>query len=317
MRESAQEIEAQAARWIVRIDRYGDRPSLRAEIEAWSAVDDRRRGALLQAEALWALHAADAASQDAVAARDRANDRVTENRERRRLLLGGAGVAATLVAGAAIPRWGNRYATAIGEIRRVPFADGSLAAINSASVIEVDLGKAKRSVRIERGEAWFQVAKDAHRPFLVNAGRARVQAIGTAFAVRRRDGGVDVLVTEGVVEAWNEGDSERRVRLAAGAHAFIAADARISEISQATSDLDHTLAWRRGEIDLAGRTLGEAVAEFNRYNVRKIVIVDPALEGQRLYGVFRTDDPEGFAATVQRTLGVPVDLRQPENITVG
>src|SRR3546814_19688281 len=66
--------------------------------------------------------------------------------------------------------------------------------------------------------AWFQVAKDRARPFVVEVGDVRVRAVGTAFGVKRTAGGVDVQVTEGVVEVWRVGDEghiqrseERRV----------------------------------------------------------------------------------------------------------
>ena len=59
-----------------------------------------------------------------------------------------------------------------------------------------------RNVRIDKGEAWFQVAKDKKRPFVVAAGDVRVRAVGTAFSVRRLEEGADVQVTEGVVEVF-------------------------------------------------------------------------------------------------------------------
>src|SRR3546814_10056817 len=63
-------------------------------------------------------------------------------------------------------------------------------------------------ITLEEGEAWFQVAHDAHRPFVVDVGSVRIRAVGTAFSVRRNPEGVDVMVTEGVVETRSE---ERRV----------------------------------------------------------------------------------------------------------
>lgn len=71
-------------------------------------------------------------------------------------------------------------------------------------------------------------------------------------------------------------------------------------------EIDRALAWRSGKIDLAGETLADAVAEFNRHNRRKLVIADERLSGERLFGVFRTDDPDGFASAVYRSLGVRV-----------
>ncbi len=223
----------------------------------------------------------------------------------RALLAGGAAVAAS-VAGGLVFLNGRDYRTAVGEVRRLPLKDGSVAAINTASVLQVSLAPKRRLVRLDQGEAWFQVAKDPDRPFVVEAGRVRVQAVGTAFSVRRRASGADVLVTEGVVEAWVDGAEGASVRLKAGDKAFVADNAAIREAVSLPSEIDRTLAWREGKIDLAGETLGEAVAEFNRYNDRKLVVTDPAMAGQRLYGVFHMDDPEAFAHAVQASLGAEI-----------
>src|SRR3546814_10232647 len=114
------------------------------------------------------------------------------------------------MAGGVMLLGGTSYATSGGEIRRGPLADGSIAAINTASAIDVKLDDAARHVRVVEGEAWFQVARDKQRPFVVAAGRARVRAVGTAFSVRRRAGGADVLVTVGGVEVWADGAERHR-----------------------------------------------------------------------------------------------------------
>jgi transmembrane sensor len=67
-------------------------------------------------------------------------------------------------------------------------------------------------VDLAQGEAWFQVAKAPDRPFTVTAGRVRVQAVGTAFNVRRAGVGVDVVVTEGTVKVWSEGAEPQLVK---------------------------------------------------------------------------------------------------------
>jgi transmembrane sensor len=232
---------------------------------------------------------------------------------RRRLIFGGgAAIAASLAGGLFILTRPERFVTTVGEIRRIPLADGSTAAINTRSAIAVAMADDRRTIRLDQGEAWFQVVRDRGRPFVVEAGRVRVQAVGTAFAVRRRDSGADVLVTEGVVEAWADGAEGVKIRLAAGQRAFVADNAAIRQVPSAPSEVDRTLAWRSGRIDLAGETLGHAAEEFNRYNGRRIVIGDPRLADERFYGVFRTDDPEGFARAVHTSLEVPVSVGTDE-----
>jgi transmembrane sensor len=300
-RETADDIEAAAARWVWRRDQEGADPSLAAELESWLSADPRRRGAFLQAEAAWSL-LADAAAADVH------QDRLTLEPlrlPRRRVLLagGGAALAASLGGLGFALLDAKGYRTATGEVRRVPLKDGSVAAINTASALRVSLASDRRRIRLDHGEAWFQVAKDPKRPFVVEAGRVRVRAVGTAFSVRRRMDGADVLVTEGVVEAWADGAEAASVRLSAGDKAFVADNAAIRAAVAAPSEIDRRLAWREGRIDLAGETLGEAVAEFNRYNARKLIVSDADLARERLYGVFHTDDPQAFAEAVQSSLG--------------
>jgi len=143
-----------------------------------------------------------------------------------------------------------------------------------------------------------------------------VEAVGTAFSVRTRDSGADVLVTEGVVSTWVEGAEGHKVRIAAGERGFIAQDDAIERRTSTEGELERALAWRSGKIDLAGEPLREAVAEFNRYNDIQIVIADPAVAGMQFYGIFRTNDPEGFAKAVNQTLNVRV-VADGQHITIG
>lgn len=308
-------VEESAMRWVALMQcTWTD--ANEEDLAAWLAANPRGQGALLHAMAVW--ESLEAARTPSIA--PEVDQHVVSNsRFNRRWVLGGGGaaLAASIVSGVLIFRGRTSFATDVGEIRRVPLEDGSMAAINTSSEIEVSLGTKSRQVRITRGEAWFQVAKDKARPFVVEAGRVRVQAVGTAFSVRRRDGGVDVLVTEGTVEAWAAGAEGHRVRLSAGARAFVADDAGIREDPEIASAIDRTLAWRAGQIDLAADTLADATAEFNRYNRIKLVILDPRIADERIDGVFRTDDPEGFATTMRTTLDVPIDRSKPEEIGIG
>ncbi len=316
-RETASEIEAAAARWVIRLDRDGHTAQDIADLEAWLAGDDRRRGAWLAAQAAWLMldHARDAAGSPPISN----NRRSPSLLHRRGVLLAGLGAAAaaSVAGGVVLLGQSQRYGTVVGEVRRVPLTDGSTAAINTDSAVEVTMTEAQRTVRIARGEAWFQVARNPQRPFVVAAGVVRVRAVGTAFAVRLRPGGADVLVTEGVVETWIDGAENSRVRLQAGSRAFVSDDVPVEETQVVSAELDRLLAWRAGKLDLAGETLATAAGEFNRYNARKIEVA-PALADAQFFGVFRTDDPEGFARAVQASLGVPVSIgAHPAVIRIG
>src|SRR3546814_13896268 len=101
----------------------------------------------------------------------------------------------------------------------------------SSDVCSSDLVTMKPQVReiaLNDGEAWFQVAKDRARLFVVEVGDVRVRAVCTAFGVKRTAGGVDVHVPEGVVEARRVGDEGNIQCIAAGSRGFVARAARKS-----------------------------------------------------------------------------------------
>lgn len=308
-RETADEVEAEAIRWVWRLDREGRTPEMQAELDVWMAVDPRRKGALLQAEAVWEM-----LDRHDLQAESKVFGELLKERShvpRRAFLVGGGAALAASATGAvwlSTQRYlaGVSYETMQGEIRRVPLEDGSTATINTLSEIEVNMAPATRSVRVAKGEVWFQVAKDSRRPFIVDIGRIRVKAIGTAFSVRLREKGVEILVSEGVVETWIEGGDGHTVRVAAGSKASVLDSTSIQTVNVGPSEIDSQLAWRAGKVELLGETLKDAVAEFNRYNTHSLVIVDPTLASERFYGIFRTDDPVGFAFAVHRSLGVPI-----------
>jgi transmembrane sensor len=297
-----------AAAWVARMDATSDWTERdEAELQAWLDGDPLRQGALLQCQAAWSSldspRVAPAASRP----------------DRRRIWLSATGLMAASIAavGVYLAQAPDAYQTQVGEIRRVPLADGSVAAVNTASRLEFKVVDGRREAKLQRGEAWFQVAKDPRHPFVVEAGRVRVQAVGTAFSVRRGEAGAEVLVNEGVVEAWAAGAEGHRIRIGAGQRAFVTDDASITKVAASPSSVDRALAWRAGRIDLSNDRLGSAVAEFNRYNRAQIVLADASLAEERFDGVFRIDDPQGFAEAIALSLDLPVDRSDPQTIRIG
>ena len=326
--ETAEAIEQRAAEWVARLDRSGADPRAQAELAAWLADDERRRGAFFRAQAAW--HMLDRASVLRGGQLADELDPVTATQDpeaadlqpggawmsRRHMLWGGAAAAASIAAVVTgVSLWTGRaehIETAIGEIRRVPLKDGSLIAVNTATRLAVELRPEVRQVALVDGEAWFHVARDSARPFVVEAGQVRVQAIGTAFSVRRSTSGADVQVTEGMVEVWSVGDETNRRRVPAGSRMFVGDSAGPQRIIEASADIDRSLSWRSGQLIFDGDTLGQAAAEFNRYNAVQVRIEDPALSGERFVGRFRTNEPEAFARAAATILDAHADIGRDE-----
>lgn len=310
------EIDNEAFAWVVRRRmRALDRADM-AAFDAWYAADIRHRGAYARAQAIEnAMHIA--TGNHVVPAAENTRGRVLSRR--RNLVLGGLAASMAAVAGTfgyAALHQGTVLSTAKGEFRRVPLQDKSIASINSGSQIEVAFTRHQRRINLRKGEAWFEVAKDKSKPFIVAAGDALIRAVGTAFSVRRLAAGSEVLVTEGTVEVWSRDGTAARRLVSAGEHAFLARDAKAIPVTRQPDEVNRRLAWREGKLVLTRQTLGEAVADFNRYSPRTIVIVDPALRDQRLIGQYQLDAPELFARDVSLILDVPVEITT-EKILIG
>jgi transmembrane sensor len=292
-------IDDLASQWAARLDRGLDREE-QTNLGDWLAADRRHQGALLRAQA--ALSLLDRGRALSLPDDDGLSDGTTNRRQA--LRVGGGGIAAAIAAGLSWRFWpsGTPIATRVGEIRRLPLDDGSIAVVNSGSRMRVAFTRDRRDIELARGEAWFEVAHNRARPFTVTAGPLRVQAIGTAFDVRRRDATAEVVVTEGRVKVWSTASGITPMFVDAGNRATVSEGASIEVASLAPAASDQRLAWREGRIVLDDMTLAAAATEFNRYNVAQLE-VDPALADKQVVGWFRTDDLDGFASASAAMVG--------------
>jgi transmembrane sensor len=333
-RGSAQAVNDEAAQWVARIDRQPLDEVAKADLASWLASDVRHRGALFRAFAIWQTIAQNQTIDTEVwgllhqAEPFEAEPNVPEGVEigepeapdrsidRRRLLWGGSAAAASLIGvalltGLVSDSMGsnyNRIETQLGEMRKVPLRDGSLVVVNTASRLEVSQSSDVRRVQLDEGEAWFKVAKDKSRPFVVSAGDVRVRAVGTAFSVRRREDGADVQVTDGVVEVWSEARADKRIMIPAGTRAFVSDQVGGQGLVKDPADIERELSWREGVLKFQGSTLREAADEFNRYNMIKLQI-DPAIANEEIVGRFNSDEPDTFARVVSLTFNASVEKR--------
>ena len=308
-------LHDEAARWVARMDRSDWDEADEVELDGWLKSDPLAQGLLLRAQAGWIALDREMISY----APGNSSGWLSRIFQRRKILSGGAAaaLAASIVGVLVYSGTAGRYHTEMGEIRRVALEDGSTAAINTDSSIAVAYSDRLREVRIDKGEAWFQVKHDRTRPFLVEAGQVRVRAVGTAFSVRKRANGVEVVVTEGVVAAWKPENVADPVSASAGTRLFIPYAPKSTFEKSVDHSVERPLAWRNGEIEITALPLQDAGSEFNRYNRRQIVVANGAVARERVDGIFRTDDPEGFANAVRNLLDVPVDLSNPDKIVIG
>lgn len=308
--KSVEALEAEAAAWAARLDAAPDQPH--PELETWLAEDSKHAGALLRAQATLAMF--DRPSEEAEAPRP-------VRRWQRGAIFGGgaAALAASVAAIFLIGTPAESYETQVGEVRSLALGDGSSVAIDAKSRIAVRFGGAQRDIELETGKVLFRAAHDAGRPFRVIADNVVITDIGTAFQVTRDDAlrQVEVLVTEGAVRV---DAPSGRIELVAGQRArFAQTGTRRLQLQPdrvATAEIERTLAWRNGKLELNGETLDSAIAEYNRHSRVQLSVANPALGRESLYGAFRMDDAAGFARTVALGLGTEVQTG-PDGIVIG
>ena len=307
--ETAADIEQAAVTWLWKRNSTEWTMANEAELEAWIEGSTARAGAFLRAEAAWA-------SLDRLAWQD-APQSPRRSLTRRALWGMSAAAAATFIAG--IGFWASsttHYSSPKIDIQPVTLKDGSQAILDASTKLQVRMAGSERHINLSEGEAFFEVKPDKTRPFIVAAGKLRVQAVGTAFSVGVREGASHVVVTEGVVETWFTNKPSVRTRLSAGQVAHISPALDLISVQPNLGSGEHLLAWRYRKIDLDGETLSEAVGMFNRYNSLQISITDPTAAHRRLYGVFNADDPKAFARTAAMSVGVGATISD-DGIEIG
>lgn len=305
-----EQIERRAALWVLQRDRGELDSAARLELEAWLSADSRHREAYLGMADLWrlarGLKAWRAADGEVRMGRLPGHDGPARPRARRRFSL----AAACLVAVTAALFWYTQhrdtYSTPTGGYQRLVLADGSVVQLNTSTRMQVRFSSRERMVHLLSGEAHFEVARDAARPFAVLADDTMVRAIGTAFSVRLlgKDR-VDVLVTEGRVAVQSQG----KVSDLSAGDAARAASPGIAISPVDPADMARRLSWQAGMLQFRSEPLASVVAEFNRYNERQLQIEDPALAAVVVGGRFRTNDLESFVAAMRRMGRVRIEER--------
>lgn len=228
------------------------------------------------------------------------------------------------------------YATGVGEQRSIMLADGSTVDLNSRSKIKVRYSKRARAVDLVAGQALFRVVKDAARPFTVMSDRTVVRAVGTQFDVYKRRGGTVVTVVEGRVAiltgedaagsaepdpAASQPDAAARssvtipatgLVLAAGEQATVTADVATKTTRPSVAS---ATAWTERQLIFESASLAEVAEEFNRYNTRRLVIEDDALDSPRISVVFSSTDPSSLVRFL-RERGVAEVVETPAEIRI-
>lgn len=352
-RMTSVEIEQAAAVWLARRDRSDWSEADEAQFTRWLQASTAHRVAFVRLETMWStanrLKALGAGVRHGVVPAPgewhrsaflhkrsddtRSSDGLEESFEdppmaaaqrswrslpRVRGLAAAVLVATTLSVGWYLWPAGPAYRTPVGSVEAVALSDGSNVTLNTNSEIRVSMTDTERRIELKRGEAFFEVAKDPQRPFIVVAGDQRVVAVGTKFSVRRAESGaneVRVVVTEGRVRigpaAGGVGPELPAAEVAAGSIAR-SGGAGVLLDAKPARPVEEYLSWRSGYLMFRDTALADAIAEFNRYNSTKLVIEDRAIAEIQIGGNFRATNVDAFVRLLEDGFPIRVERHGDE-----
>ncbi|WP_288132600.1 FecR domain-containing protein [Microbulbifer sp.] len=308
-------IRERAADWLAR-QQGGAMSAAESDLlEQWLQADPRHRQAFVQCQHLSQMTDFLRDDPDLNAGLPEIRKSAEQRfRMRGRLRWLGA-VAATLLVAMAVVLGRDYYAieyyqTGIGDQRVVHLEDGSTLMLNTDSRVGVRYRRDQRALFLERGEAFFMVAKNPSRPFVVNVQGSQVRALGTAFNVALRAEKVRVAVTQGVVAVESEdmqGRSRQLAKMLPGQGVRYAANRPQDNSGVIPINLEKVTAWQTHRIYFDNERLEDAIAEYNRYTTRKMVLVGDALADQRISGVFNIGDADGLAFALEQSFGARIN----------
>ena len=219
------------------------------------------------------------------------------------------------------PGAANSFTTRAGEQMQVTLPDGSQVSLGAKSTLNVAYVAASRDVRLETGEAFFTVKKDASRPFRVHVLAGVLTAVGTAFDVRTTENRVRVAVTDGIVQINGAstalgagplsvgavGPAPSATRLKPGeAMSFVSAPGHPLESAPVMHvDPAEQTRWREGWLVYRDESLRDVLADVSRY-VNKDIIVSSSLVDVHFTGAVYTDSITEWLKSLPNAF--PVDV---------
>lgn len=176
-------------------------------------------------------------------------------------------------------------------IKELTLPDGTHVTLSRYSSLEYPekFTNDSRDVTIE-GEAFFDVTKDKHHPFIVHASTIQVEVLGTQFDVRAYtdDPYIRTTLLEGSVAVSHTGDSARTILEPNQMAIFHKATETIStEIISGASD---EVAWRKGHHIFNDKSLLAISNELSSYFNTPIQITDSSLQAYKLTARFEQNE---------------------------
>ncbi len=177
-----------------------------------------------------------------------------------------------------------------GQRVNIVLPDGTYMTLNADSKINIPetFHPNHREVFLTEGEAFFEVSSDPEWPFLVHTGKAVIQVLGTAFAIRSypEDEEIRVVVSEGSVSLSSRLDESTSTAISAGQLGRF--QSTVNQIvTEEVEDMDLFLSWINGFLKFKETTMKQVAVQLERkYNI-KVEFIEPELEQLKLTAEIR------------------------------
>ncbi|WEK29492.1 MAG: FecR domain-containing protein [Candidatus Pseudomonas phytovorans] len=291
----------QALEWCVRLQDAGVTQAEQAVFARWLEADPSHPAAWQRAQQVWRVsgvagHAHVAASP------------APRQRRPRRFSLGLASAAAVLVAVSVLAlspaRWAD-YRTEVAQVRSWTLEDGSTVQLAPQSALDVRYGAGERRLVLHKGEAWFKVAPNPSRPFVVEAAGGDVRALGTAFDVQVLDDGANVTVTEHSVRVSRAGQQAeagegQAVHYGAGGIGALR-----------SVDLRQQLAWREQRLVFRDESLAQVLQRLQPYARSHLLLTDSNIAQLRVTAAVQASEADAALQSLQVILPIRVTTVGP------
>lgn len=336
-RKADDSIQRQAAEWVARV--YSGNASQADEdaLEHWLAGDPKHRAEYFHMLEVWDSVGAEAVTAAAETKRSRASIITQASWFRPSMaaaallmvsllginFMGGSNIGAGI---GARPAPVVAYSTAVGETEELVLGDGSTVTLNTDTKLFVDFSGNIRRAILDSGEAFFDVASDPGRPFVVTAGSQSVTVLGTRFNVQRKGVKLTVAVVEGKVAVHENLEPEKleenaislltmpESEQAAEIQHYLLEAGSVGTFEKSAdlvgavevADAESHQSWRQGVLRFSNQSLGSVVDELSRYTELNFVITDSDAAAMNISGVFHHDDLDGVLAGLEAMLPISV-----------
>lgn len=296
----------QAARWFTRLlDVPDDHPD-RARFDIWLRADAQHR---IEYQAFCELWGDFTSTRKTQALAQSMETRSSRRTFMRNSLLGLGGL---LVGGLAWRYWGRigvyeqQFYTRWGEQQKQRLPDGSELVLGANTRVQVRYEGLQRQVFVMQGEVIFDVVHAADRPFVVDAGLARVTVLGTRFVVNRLDDRLRVSVERGKVQVDSDASSLQLIQ------DQVAEIRRDQPLQRLTIPAANAFAFEHGRLIFTQADLAEIADSLSRHREQPV----RSIAGKRsplITAVVQLSDIDSFLSALPKIAAVEVE--QSKGIT--